>query len=129
MAEAYRAILMGRATDRNRFVQVQRMGQQVLVAADGREQALQLCDQALVALYVGVLKMKGNPSLGVERHTVVGFGEILRLQPKIHGMPGHVVQCHDRRPAGPVGHFSLEDLAIRLAEPDDVSTAPKQTVA
>ncbi len=54
------------------------MGQQVFVAADLREQALELGDQAFMPFQVGVLKSKNYPAFGIEFHTVIGFGQIFR---------------------------------------------------
>ena len=59
--------------------------------------------------------MKGDASLGVKRHAILGRGKSSDCSQKSRSA-GHIVQGHGRVQTLPAGQLSLEDFAVRFAE-------------
>src|SRR6266516_6706964 len=79
--EAYRAVLMRHAGERDARRDVGVQGNQVVVAADLLEHALELRDEALVPLLVVRRVGEGDPPIAIDGDAVVRVGQILGGEP------------------------------------------------
>ena len=109
---------MRRAREGNFIAQIEIAGNEVTVAADLAEHALEFRDEAAVALHVVLGVVKCNGALLIYQDAIVGVRQIFRSEPKIDGVLGHDVERHagcEGRSARPQG------LQVGLSEHLDMT--------